>query len=76
MLVRIYEDQALSMKYVYEWVTHFREGRESISDNSRSGRLAISVCDENVEKVRYSEIFSEYITKDRQLTVRMIVDEL
>ncbi|GFV24350.1 hypothetical protein TNCV_970251, partial [Trichonephila clavipes] len=51
MLVRDYEDQALPMKCVYEWFACFQEGRESVSGNSRSRRLAITVSDENIEKV-------------------------
>ncbi|GFV09777.1 uncharacterized protein TNCV_2598321 [Trichonephila clavipes] len=45
MMVRVYEDQVLSMKCVYEW-----KSREIISDSPRSGRLATSVSDENFEK--------------------------
>ncbi|GFY15308.1 hypothetical protein TNCV_1571191 [Trichonephila clavipes] len=52
MLVRVHEDQALSMKCVYEWFTHFRESREIVSDKTRSGRPATSISDENIEKVR------------------------
>ncbi|GFX98997.1 uncharacterized protein TNCV_4301721 [Trichonephila clavipes] len=48
MLVRVYADLALFMKCVYEWFARFREGRE---DNPYSGKLAISVSDENIEKV-------------------------
>ncbi|GFV06243.1 hypothetical protein TNCV_4589021 [Trichonephila clavipes] len=58
------------MMCVYEWFARFRESRESVSDNRRSGRLAISVSDENIEKVR------KLIPKDCQLTVRMIADEV
>ncbi|GFW97917.1 hypothetical protein TNCV_1426801 [Trichonephila clavipes] len=50
MLVRVYEEQTLSMKCVYEWFTCFREGRESVSDNLRSGRLATPDRGENIEK--------------------------
>ncbi|GFU77003.1 hypothetical protein TNCV_4521591 [Trichonephila clavipes] len=35
MLARVHEDQALSMKCVYEWLTSFQEGRESASDKIR-----------------------------------------
>ena len=70
MLVRVYGDRALSMKCVYEWFARFRGGRESVSDNPRSGRPATAVSDENIEKVRTS------ITNDRRLTVHMIADEL
>ncbi|GFW92914.1 uncharacterized protein TNCV_3495471 [Trichonephila clavipes] len=51
MRVRVYEDQALSMKCVYEWFTRFREGRESVSDNTRSERPLASISDENIEKM-------------------------
>ncbi|GFT86531.1 alpha-2 adrenergic receptor [Trichonephila clavipes] len=47
-----------------------REGRESVSDKTRSERPAISVNDENNEKVR------KLITKDRRLIVRMMAHEL
>ncbi|GFV02540.1 uncharacterized protein TNCV_5017081 [Trichonephila clavipes] len=69
MLVRVYEDQTLAMRYVR--VVHpLSKSKKSVSDNSRNGRLVISVSDENIEKMR------KLITKDCQLTVRMIVDEL
>ncbi|GFV19682.1 hypothetical protein TNCV_479081 [Trichonephila clavipes] len=44
--------------------------RESVSDNPRRGRLTTSVSDENIEKMR------KLIANDRQLTLRMIADEL
>ncbi|GFX77548.1 hypothetical protein TNCV_4025981 [Trichonephila clavipes] len=66
MLVHVHEDHALLMKCVYEWLARFREGLESVSGKTRSGRPATSVNDENIEKVR------KLITKDRRLTVRMI----
>ena len=70
MLVRVHEDQTLSMKCVYQWFARFREGQESVFDNPRSGRPATSVSDENIEKVE------KLITKDRRLTARIIADEL
>ncbi|GFV34244.1 uncharacterized protein TNCV_1775891 [Trichonephila clavipes] len=66
MLVCVYEDLALFMKYVYEWLIRFREGRESVSDIPRCKRLSTSIRDKNIEKV------SKLITKNRRLTVRMI----
>ncbi|GFX73159.1 hypothetical protein TNCV_1244821 [Trichonephila clavipes] len=38
MLIRVHEDQALCMKYVYEWYARLRESRVSDSDKTRSGR--------------------------------------
>ncbi|GFW30025.1 uncharacterized protein TNCV_1593431 [Trichonephila clavipes] len=66
MLVRVCEDQALSIKCVYGWCACFWKGRESVFDNPRSERLAISVSDENIEKV------NKLVMKDRHLTVRMV----
>ncbi|GFS47287.1 protein GVQW3 [Trichonephila clavipes] len=66
MLIRVYEDQALSMKCVYEWFARFREGQKSVSDNFRSEKPPTSVSNENIEKV------SKLIMLDRRLTVRMI----
>ncbi|GFV94957.1 hypothetical protein TNCV_1029551 [Trichonephila clavipes] len=53
MLVRVYEDQSLSMKRVYQWCTRFREGRESVSENPRSERPAAFVSDEKLKKGDY-----------------------
>lgn len=50
MLVRVYEDQALSMKCVYDMFACFREDRESISDNLRSGRPAIPSVTKTLKK--------------------------
>ncbi|GFW62967.1 protein GVQW3 [Trichonephila clavipes] len=70
MLVHVHEDQELSLKCVYEWLARFREGRESVSHKTCSGRPASSINDENIENVR------KLITKNRQLTVSMIAAEL
>ncbi|GFX06823.1 hypothetical protein TNCV_1201401 [Trichonephila clavipes] len=51
MRVRVYEDQALSTKCVYEWFARFRECRVWVSDNSRSERPFTSVKDKNIEKL-------------------------
>ncbi|GFT03958.1 hypothetical protein TNCV_1731061 [Trichonephila clavipes] len=51
-------------------VLPFSKSRESVSDSLRSRKLEKPVSHENIEKV------IKLITKDRQLTVRMIIDEL
>ncbi|GFV23639.1 uncharacterized protein TNCV_149061 [Trichonephila clavipes] len=55
MPVRVYEDQTLFLKYVYDWFSRFREGPESVSDNPCSERPMTSVSDENIEK-RYTTL--------------------
>ncbi|GFW30089.1 transposable element Tc1 transposase [Trichonephila clavipes] len=52
------------------WFAHFREGRESVSDKTRSVRPVTSVSDESIEKVR------KLATKDGRLAVHMTADEL
>ena len=39
----------MSQPRVYEWYKRFREGREDVEDDARSGRSSISITDENVE---------------------------
>ncbi|GFX13095.1 HTH_48 domain-containing protein [Trichonephila clavipes] len=68
MLLLAYEDQALSMKCMYERFARFREGPESVFDNPRGGT---SISDENTKKKA-----RKLITKDRQSTVCIKADEL
>jgi hypothetical protein len=37
MLEQVYEDNAMKKTEVYKWVTHFSEGRESVTDKERLG---------------------------------------
>ncbi|GFW43290.1 hypothetical protein TNCV_2923381 [Trichonephila clavipes] len=55
MVVRVYENQALSMKGVYEWFARFRENRESASHNRCSERPVTSINDENIQKPLHSQ---------------------
>ncbi|GFU30769.1 hypothetical protein TNCV_1444731 [Trichonephila clavipes] len=50
MLVCVFDNQALSMKCVYEWFARFRVHLESASDQTRRVRPATSVSDENIVK--------------------------
>jgi len=51
MLVQVYADNAMKKTAVYRWVIHFSEGRESVTDEDRSGRPATSRTEENIAKV-------------------------
>ncbi|GFY03086.1 hypothetical protein TNCV_980911 [Trichonephila clavipes] len=69
MLVRVYEDQAQSMKCVYEWFSRFR----------KVGKLFLTTPlakDWQPPFVTKTEKVRKLITDDRQLTVHMITDEL
>jgi len=55
---------------VYKWVTCFSEGRESVTDEERSGRPATSRTEENIVKIR------QIVRENRRLTVRSIAEQV
>jgi len=68
---------------VYKWVKRFSEGRESVTDEERSGRPATSRTEENIAKVRQIlhenprlnfRSIAEQVNIDRE-TVRNILTE-
>ena len=59
----------MSRTHLFEWHRRFKEGREEVEDDHRSGRPSTTRTDENVERVR------QKVGSDYRLTVRMI-DEL
>jgi len=65
-LKRAYGEHALSRTPVFRWHKAFLDGRESVEDETRSGRPCTSKTDENVTKVR------DLVRSDRRLTVAMI----
>jgi len=66
MLVQGYGDNAMKKTAVYKWVKLFSEGRESVTDDERSGRPATSRTEENISKVR------QIVRENRRLTVKSI----
>ena len=68
-LTEAYGDATLSRTMVFKWHKAFKEGRENVDDDPRSGRPISSTKDQNVEVVR------AVIEKDRRLSVRMIAEE-
>ena len=70
LLQEVYGDATMSRTRIFEWHKRFREGREDVEDDPKSGRPTTSRTNENVERVR------EKVRSDRRLTVRMIADEL
>ena len=69
-LQEVYGDETMSRTRLFEWYMRFKEGREMVEDDYRSGRPSTSRTDENVERVR------QKVRSYRRLTVRMIADEL
>ena len=66
LLTEVYGDQCLSRTQVFEWFKKFKEGREYVGDDPKSGRPSTAKTQENVEKV--ARIFRG----DRQLSIRAI----
>ena len=69
-LKQAYVEHVLSRSQGFKWYKAFPEGRESIKNEPRSGRLSTSKADNNVE------IVGAIVLSDRRLTVRMIASEL
>jgi len=68
MLVQVYGDSAMKKTAVYRWVKRFSEGRESVTDEERSGWPATSRTEENTAKVH------QIVHENRRLTVRSIAE--
>ena len=66
----VHGDDTISRTCLFEWHRKFKEGREEVEADHRSGRPSVSRTDKNVERVR------QKVVSDSRLTVRMIVDEL
>ena len=69
LINKAYGSVAMSRANVYRWYAHFRDGREDVKDDARSGRPSTARTDENVESVRL-------LTEDRHATLQMIADRL
>ena len=65
-LTKTYGDATLSRTMVFKWYKAFKEGREKVEEDPRSGRTISSTNDQNAELVR------AVMAKDRRLSVSMI----
>jgi len=63
-------DQALFRSIVFRWYGRFRDGREDIEDDPRSGRPTGCRNDNNVEKI------SQLLLHNCHLSLRMLADEV
>jgi len=68
--VQVYRDNAMKKSAVYKWVNGFSEGRESVTDEERSGRSASSRTQENIAKIR------QIVRENRRLTVRSTAEQV
>ena len=70
LLKTAFGDKCLSRSNVFIRLNRFKNGRESVEDEPRSGRPSTSKTDDNVVKVR------NLVRSDRRLTIREMSDEL
>jgi len=70
MLVQVYGNNAMKKTAVYKWVKRFCEGRESVTDEERSGRPATSKTEENIAKAR------QIVRENHRLTIRSIAEQV
>jgi hypothetical protein len=70
MIQKAYGDSALSYSQVFRWLKLFKNGREEVEDDPRSGRPSNSKSDKNVSR------FRDLLNTDRRMSVRMIEDTL
>ena len=62
LINKAYGSAAMSRAIVYRWYACFRDGREDVKDDARSGFPSNARTGENVESVRL-------LTEDRRTTV-------
>ena len=55
---------------VYKWVKRFSEGRESATDEQRSGQPATSRTEENIAEIH------QIVRENRRMTVRSIAEQV
>ncbi|CAF1689141.1 unnamed protein product, partial [Adineta ricciae] len=58
----VYGDQAPSLRTVERWSKLFRDGREEIEDEARSGRPITETTFENIERIRFLIDDDPYLT--------------
>jgi transposase len=69
LIQKAYGDAALSRTTTFEWHKRFREGRESVKDDERSGRPT-SRTDDNIAAV------DKMVKEDRKVTSQLIAVSL
>jgi predicted ArsR family transcriptional regulator len=69
-IVKVFGDEAMSRVQVFRWHKEFKNGRESVGDEPRSGRAVEVRTDNNVQRVR------ALVSQVGWLTIRMLSNEL
>ncbi|GFV37410.1 protein GVQW3 [Trichonephila clavipes] len=69
MMKTAFGDEAMSLARVFEWFRPFKEGRQSVNSDPRSGRPSTSRNEDKIAQVK------AVVRSDRRLTVREIAQE-
>ncbi|GFW25381.1 protein GVQW3 [Trichonephila clavipes] len=69
MMKKAFGDEAMSRARVFEWFQAFKEGRQSVNSDPRSGHPSISRNEDKIAQV------TAVVRSDRRLTVREIAQE-
>ena len=70
MLQKAFKEECISKSQCGRWHKAFKEGREEVTDEPRSGRPTTARTDENVQRVR------EVLSSDHRLSIQAIADTL
>ncbi|PSN48023.1 hypothetical protein C0J52_23473 [Blattella germanica] len=70
MLVKVYGVETVSKKCLFERIKRFRDGKEGVKGEPRSGRPSTSIATNNIERVL------QMIVAVRRIALRMIADEM
>jgi [histone H3]-lysine36 N-dimethyltransferase SETMAR len=68
-LRKVYGDDTMSQAQVYYWFKRFKDGREEVASDARTGRPTTSKSDENIAKVKAA------VYSDRRITIREIAED-
>ncbi|GFV39685.1 protein GVQW3 [Trichonephila clavipes] len=69
MMKTAFGDEAMSRARVFEWFRPFKEGRQSVNSDPRSGHPSTSRNEDKIAQVK------AVVRSDRRLTVREIAQE-
>jgi len=70
LLTVAYDECTMKKSNVFEWHRRFKEGREDVLDNPRSGQAKTQRTDADVDRVR------TLVCSDQRVGVRVIAEEL
>lgn len=70
MMQQAYDSDCLSRTHVHDWYTRFKDGREDLNDDERSGRPRETVNEKNIK------IVSDFIKKEPKSSLRYMATEL